>query len=557
MAKLLRFRALPFGPPSNPFLVSSVSLSSSSSGEKTCYHAKQSQSSSAIIRNKALCFLNCCKTSIHLFQIQAHLITSGLFQDTSFSGRLLKLSSRVIGDACYTFLICKSIDFPDAFCVNTVIKSYSCSNYHGRAVILYVEMLRDGNFYPNSFTFPPLISACSKLGCLNLGQMCQGHALKFGVDNVLPVQNSLVQFYACCRLMEVACKVFDEMLMKDVVTWNTIVGGFAKAGEMELAHKMFDAMPEKNVVSWNVMMTGYMDFRNPGNVLKLFREMIAQGLESNGSTMVQVVAACRRSNRLKEGKSVHGHLIKAFPCSNLIIAAAMVDMYSKCGRVDIARAIFDRMPIKNVVSWNAMILGYCIHGNPLDGIGLYSDMVDNMIKQNEGLNSNVDKVHWVQPDEITFIGILCACARLGMLAEGKKYFSDMIDVYKMKPNFAHYWCMANLMAKVGLVHEAMNILTNVSSDDDLSPEYSLWAGLFGSCRFLGDVMLGEKIAKDMIKQDPQNFSHYNLLVNIYALAGKWGEVASIKDAMKERGIKRVPCCNLKDLTEIVCNVKVG
>ncbi|KAL8517830.1 hypothetical protein ACS0TY_009224 [Phlomoides rotata] len=534
MAKLLRFRSLLFSHPSKPSF-SSISSSSSSSDANN-------------ITNRLLYFLGCCKSSIHLFQIQAHLITSGLLQDTSFAGRLLKLSSNIIHDSGYTLLIFRCVGFPDAFCVNTVIKSYSCSSYYTKAVVFYVEMLRGGNFYPNGFTFPPLISACAKLGCLRLGQMCHGHAAKFGVDNVLPVQNSLIHFYACCELMDVACKVFDKMPEKDLVSWNTIVDGYAKVGEMGVAHKLFDAMPVKNVVSWNVMITGYLNFRNPGNALKLLREMMALGFESNDTTMVQVIAACGRSNRLKEGKSVHGVLVRSSSSFRLIIDTTVIDMYCKCGRVDIARLMFDRMPSKNSVTWNVMILGHCIHGNPVDGLSLYSEMVDK-ISQKDG--------DWILPDELTFIGVLCACARLGMLEKGRNYLSQMIDVFHVKPNFAHYWCLANLMASVGLKQEAMNILKNIPSDEDKPPEYSLWAGLFGSCRFEGDVMLGEQIAKELIEEDPLNFSHYNLLVNVYAAAGRWEEVGWAKEIMKERGIRRIPCYSLKDLNEIVSNVEAG
>ncbi|CAA0821253.1 Pentatricopeptide repeat-containing protein [Striga hermonthica] len=552
MAKLLRFRTLPFAQPSKPFLLSSLSSSShphsSSTGEETPCHTKKNPSLSAHIRNRSLYFLNCCKTSAHLFQIQAQLITSGLFQDPSFAGRLLKLSSSVIGDLCYTVLIFRSIDFPDSFCVNTVVKSYSfCKNYE-KAVVFYVQMLRDGWFRPNCFTFPPLISACSKLGSLSLGQMCHGHALKFGVDGVLQVQNSLVHLYSCCRLMDDVRIVFDEMLTRDSVTWNTIIDGFAKVGEMGLAHQVFDAMPDKNVVSWNILMTGYMNFRNPGNVLKLFRQMTVVGFVGNGTTLVQVIAACGRSNRLKEGKSVHGHLVKQFSRFNLLVSTGLVDMYSKCGRVDAARVIFDKMPTKSTISWNAMILGHCIHGNPDDGLSLYKQMVDTKL---------VGHKNEVEPDDVTFIGVLCACARLGMLTEGKFYFSQMIDVFRLKPNFAHYWCMANLMARVGLLHDAMNVLMNIPTDGDgVDREYSLWATLLGSCRFLGDATSSEKIATALIERDPQNYLYYNLLVNIYALAGKWEEVARTKNVMRERGISKVPCCNLKDLNEIVCNVKV-
>lgn len=371
--------------------------------------------------------------------------------------------------------------------------------------------------------------------------MCHGHAAKFGVDNVLPVQNSLIHFYACCELMDVACQVFDKMPEKDLVSWNTIVDGYAKVGEMGVAHKLFDAMPVKNVVSWNVMITGYLNFRNPGNALKLFREMMGLGFESNDTTMVQVIAACGRSNRLKEGRSVHGALVKSSSSSfRLIIDTSVIDMYCKCGRVDIARLIFDRMPSKNAVTWNAMILGHCIHGNPVEGLSLYSEMVDK---------------HKHLPDEVTFVGVLCACAREGMLEKGRYYLSEMRDVFDVKPNFAHYWCLANLMASVGLKQEAINILKNIPSDEDRPPEYSVWAGVFGSCRFEGDVMLGEQIAKELIEEDPHKFSHYNLLVNVYTAGGRWEEVGQVKEIMKERGIRRVACCSLKDLNEIVSNVQ--
>ncbi|KAK4403800.1 Pentatricopeptide repeat-containing protein [Sesamum angolense] len=436
------------------------------------------------------------RSSNNLFQIQAHLITSGLFQDPSFSGRLLKLS---------------------------------LNGYHREAVDFYVDMLRG--------------------------------ALRFGVDNVLPVQNSLIHFYACCGLMDVAWKVFEGMLTKDSVSWNTIIDGFSKIGEMGLAHKLFDTMPTKNVVSWNVMMTGYLNFRKPGNALKLFREMVVQGFESNDTTAVNVIAACGRSSRLKEGRSVHGFLVKAFISLSLIIDTALIDMYSKCGRVDLAQAIFNRMPSKNLVSWNAMILGHCVNANPLDGLNLYSEMVDEIRCKDESAvkfdkNVKLDEVSFILPDEVTFIGILCACARKLMLTEGRDYLSQ-IDVFHVKPNFAHYWCMANLMANVGLMQEAVDILRNIPIDEDVSPESSLWAGLFGSCRFQGDVSLAEQIAKGLIAQDPQNFSHHNLLVNIYAAAGRWEEVARTKELMKGRGIKRVPCCSLKDLQEIVRIAKVG
>lgn len=390
--------------------------------------------------------------------------------------------------------------------------------------------------------------------------MCHGQAVKLGVSTVLPVQNSLIHFYACFGLMDVAQQVFGEMPARDLVTWNTIIDGFAKTGEMESAHKLFDAMLERNVISWNVMITGYLNFQNPGNALKLFREMVLKSFNGNDTTMVQVITACGRSHRLKEGRSVHGFLVKSFSSSSLIIDTAMIDMYGKCGKIDTAQLIFNRMPRKNLVSWNALILGHCIHGNPAEGLNLYAEMTGK-ISRNSRLDADIEvnfidadiEVNFILPDELTFIGVLCACARLGLLEEGKNHFYEMTNVFSIKPNFAHYWCLSNLMASVDLMQEALSILKNIPADEDVHQE---WAALFGSCRFEGDVMLGERIAKELIEQEPKNFSHYNLLVNVYAAAGMWGEVARTKTIMKERGIKRAPSCSLKDLKEIVSNAKV-
>ncbi|KAH6822020.1 hypothetical protein C2S53_014490 [Perilla frutescens var. hirtella] len=296
--------------------------------------------------------------------------TSELFRDPSFADRLLKLSSNLIKDFCYTLLIFKRVEFPDAFRVNTVIKKYFCSSNHAEAVIFYVKMLRGCGFYPNGFTFPPLISACAKLGCLSLGQMCHGHTVK------------------------------------DLVSWNTIVDGFAKVGEMGLAHRLFDEMLEKNVISWNVVITGYLNFQNPGNALKLFQKMIGQSFDSIDTTMVQVITACGRR--------------------------------------------------KNSVSWNAMILGHCIHGNPAEGLNLYEEMKER-IRRNDNLGIEIgsdfklSEGKWILPDELTFIGVLCACSHLGLLEDGRNHFSQMTDVFCIKLNFGHYWCLANLMANVGLM----------------------------------------------------------------------------------------------------------
>lgn len=514
-------------PPSSPFNSSASSDLNPTNLFKICFNRKQ------------------------LFQIQAHLITCGLFRKPYFQGRVLKCAAD-LGDLNYTILVFQCIQFPDTFCINSVIKAYACSNVPQEAVAFYFDMLRNG-FVPNSFTFAPLISSCAKAGCLASGRKCHGQATKNGVDCVLPVENSLIHFYACCELINLARRIFDEMPVRDLVSWNSIVDGFAKVGELDVAHQLFDKMPQRNVISWNVMITGYLNGGNPGCCLMLFRKMMRLGLRGSDTTVMSVFTACGRSARLKEGRSVHSYLIKRFVHSSLIIDTALIDMYSKCRRVDVAKLVFDRMSGRNLVCWNAMILGHCIHGNPEDGLTLYAKMLGTTCSRDEEtvLDNNV------KPDEITFAGILCACARSGLLIEGRTYFTQMFDLFSIEANFAHYWCMANLFAGVGLVQEALNIIRSMPVNEEESSQSLLWARLLGACRFEGSVILGEQIAKAVIELEPENSLCYALLLNVYAVAGQWEDVAKMKQMIKEQGIRKMAGCSLFDLKEVVHNLKFG
>ncbi|KAF9617461.1 hypothetical protein IFM89_036422 [Coptis chinensis] len=238
-------------------------------------------------------------------------------------------------------------------------------------------------------------------------------------------------------------------------------------------------------------------------------------------------------------------------------------MYSKCRRVDAARRVFDSMLVRNIVSWNAVILGYCIHGCPDDGISLFHEMTEIMHCDDDYGGGRKERKRskaaeqLVIPDEITFIGVLCACARGGLLSDGRSYFNQMSSVYNLKPKFAHYWCMANLYFGAGLVQEAEEVLRSMPGDEDGSSESSVWSRLLGSCRFRGDIELGERIAVHLIELEPQNSSHYSLLLNIYAVAGRWEEAAKVKTVMEENGMVKALGCSLVDLNEVVHDFTVG
>lgn len=409
-------------------------------------------------------------------------------------------------------------------------------------------------FFPNSYTFVPLVASCAKMGCIGSGKECHAQATKNGVDSVLPVQNSLIHMYACYGDVQLARVLFDGMLSRDLVSWNSIINGHMMVGELNAAHRLFDKMPERNLVTWNVMISGYLKGRNPGYAMKLFREMGRLGLRGNARTMVCVATACGRSGRLKEAKSVHGSIVRMSLRSSLILDTALIGMYCKCRKVEVAQIVFERMRERNLVSWNMMILGHCIRGSPEDGLDLFEVMI-SMGKMKHGVES--DETLRLLPNEVTFIGVLCACARAEMLDEGRSYFKQMTDVFGVKPNYAHFWCMANLLASVKLVGEAEEFLRSMAEfDGDMSCESLVWASLLGLCHFKRDVYLGERIAKLLVDMDPKNLTCYQFLLIIYAVSAQWENVSEVQKLVKERRLEIIPGSSLVDLKNIVHNFKV-
>ncbi|XP_064997780.1 pentatricopeptide repeat-containing protein At3g51320-like [Musa acuminata AAA Group] len=495
-----------------------------------------------------------CRSLRGLLQAHAHFLVTGLLHDSFAASRLLKAAAdSAAAPLSYTVLLFRSVPAPDAFCANVVLKALSLSLDPLLALPFFVANLRSG-FAPNSFTFPVLFSACARASSLDTGETCHGQAVKRGVDAVLHVRNSLVHMYATCGLVGCARMLFDEMSHRDTVSWNSMIDGYVTSGELNSARELFDEMPGRNVVSWNVMIGGYVKERNPEMGLELFRLMDKKGLKGNDKTMVSVVTACGRLGKLNGGRSIHAYYTRNFVDDNVIFGTALVDMYSRCRRVDVARRVFEEMPKRNLVCWNAMIVGHCIHGDPLDGLALFDKMVGEGCDTHEETNDSFHlETTGISPDEVTFIGLLCACAREGLLTQGKKYFEQMTKLYNLKPTFAHYWCMANLYGGLGLVEEAEEVLRGMPEDE----ESLALGGLLGFCRFRGELELGESIAKRLVELEPSNGSRYSLLQNIYVAAGKWEDAHKVKEMMRNREIRSMPGHRLVDLNEIVHNFKIG
>eukprot|EP00253_Pinus_taeda_P029285 PITA_29285 len=310
---------------------------------------------------------------------------------------------------------------------------------------------------PDSGSIVSVLRECSLLGALWKGKCIHAYVIRSGIVEDVNVGNSLVAMYAKCGSIDVALQFFDNMPKGDVVSWNAIIAGYSQNG------RAYEA-------------------------LRLFQQMRKDKMKPELTTMVSVLPSCAHLAALQQGKLIHGNILRNGLEMDVSTGNSLIDMYAKCGRLEIARRLFEKMPKRDVVSWNVMILGYGLHGQSKDAIALFSQLEQTGMK----------------PDDITFICIFSACSHAGLVYEGRKYFDGLNRNHCIRPRMEHYICMVDLLG----IH----------------------------C----NIELAKYVAKHHLKLESNNTGCYLLLSNIYAAAGRWHDAAKVRTMIKIKGLKKNP-----------------
>lgn len=321
--------------------------------------------------------------------------------------------------------------------------------------------------------------------------------------------------YAKLGLQEFARRVFDEMPVRDMPAWNSLLSGYAKAGMLQEALELFGWMPYKNVVSWTAMISGYSQNGQYENAVGMFLRMEQErDVGPNAVTIASVLPACANLGALELGERIEVYAKeKGYYLENLFVSNALLDMYARCGRIDQARRVFHEIGGKrNVCSWNSMIMGLAVHGKCQEALKFFHQM------QKEGS----------APDEVTFVAILVACMHGGLVSEGRELFKSMGGKYLVTPKLKHYGCMIDLLGRAGEVNEAYDLIQSMP----MKPDSVVWGALLGACSFCGQVELAEIAAKSLFELEPWNPANYVILSNIYASAGRWEGVADLRKYVK-------------------------
>ncbi|CAK9262806.1 unnamed protein product [Sphagnum jensenii] len=371
---------------------------------------------------------------------------------------------------------------------NSMILGYVKCGQGQRALEVYRKMPH-GVLEPNPVTYAGLLNACSSSGALEEGKRIHTQIVQSGIDSDVYMSNALIDLYAKCGSIEDAWTVFQRMSTHNVVAWNAMISGYVKCGQGQRA-------------------------------IELSRQMQLEGVEPDHVTFVGLLNACASIAALKEGKHVHDQIIESGCESDVFVANNLVHMYAKCGSIEDAQSVFDKMPTHNVISWNALLGGYAITGRGKEALQQFEQM------RQEG----------VAVDSVTFIALLTACSRAGLVNEGFCYFEIMGSVHGISATPEHYACMVDLLSRAGHLGEAENLVKTMSSE----PNSPVWKALLAACRVHGNEETGKQVAKRAVELDSTKAGSYVLLSNIYAAAGKWDLSRSIQRQRLSRGVRKEP-----------------
>lgn len=421
--------------------------------------------------------------------------------------------------------------------------------------------------------------------------MIYAQIFKLGFDLDCFVCNALISAFGYSGFMKSACQVFDESPEKDIVAWTALINGYVKnelpgealkcfvemgfkgavidgvtvasilraaamtgdycfgrcvhgfyveagrvrldgsvycalvdmyfkCGHCEDACKVFDEMPYRDVVSWTVVVAGFVQCNKYQDALCAFRSMLLDDIMPNKFTLTSVLSACAHLGALDQGRLVHQYIECNEVSLNAVLGTALVDMYAKCGCIGEALGVFENLRAKNVHTWTAMINGLAVHGDALGALNVFSCMLES------GL----------QPNEVTFLGVLGACSHGGFVDEGKRLFELMRRTYHLKPNMEHYGCMVDLLGRAGYLEDAKQIIDNMP----MKPSPGVLGALFGACLSHKDFVMGEHIGKILVNLQPNHSAGYALLANLYSMCRNWEAAAQVRKLMKGMQVEKTP-----------------
>ncbi|KAJ4954840.1 hypothetical protein NE237_011623 [Protea cynaroides] len=380
---------------------------------------------------------------------------------------------------------------------NVLISGYANSvDLEFHEVWRLVNLMQREGISPDTFTVSILLPLCGS----NTGKWDYGREIHcFVIRNELTLQSDV--HVGCC-----------------------LIDMYSKGGNIITGRRVFDQMSSKNVVAWTAMISGYVHNGGPVEALSLFREMYMKyEMEPNRVSLVSALPACGSLADLIAGKQIHSFAIRKDLYSEASLTNALIDMYSKCGSLVLARRVFDNDSCKDTISWSSMIAGYGLYGRGQEAIVLFNEMLQ----------------HGIKPDDIVLLGVLSACGRSGLVSEGLDIYNSAIIKYGILPTVEIYACVVDMLGRSGHLSQALDLIYKMP----MKPGPSVWGAFFGASVIHGNLEMQDLAYRSLVQLEPESPSNYISLSNVHASSQSWDVVAEVRMMMKERGLRKLPGCS--------------
>ncbi|KAH0466335.1 hypothetical protein IEQ34_006438 [Dendrobium chrysotoxum] len=465
--------------------------------------------------------LSRCSSLHHLQQIHAHLTTHPLLSPAPLLHSLIR-SAAAGGHLNYAGHLLQHFRPSSPIPWNFLIQAQSKSPSSGESIRLFRLMLALDSVCPDKYTYTFILTSCCREPSPLAGDASHAMALKSGFAFDLFVANSLVNMHSEFGRLYSAQRAFEQMPLKDSISWTNLIKGYAKQGKMDVARKLFDEMPQPNEVSWVILIAGYVKVGNYHDAVKLFNYMLQSSNDwPSEPVLVSVLSACTHIGALTQGRWIHAYIDKISLPMTVNITNALIDMYCKCGIIDSAKEVFGLALERDLLTWSCMISGLALHGSGDEALKVFREMV----------------AYGVQPDSIAVLGVLNGCSHSGLVDEGCSIFYRMSQSWGITPEIEHYGCLIDLLGRAGQLQKALGIIFKMP----VEPDIIIWRSLLSACRNYRNVELGERILDQIVRLDLTKQGGGHLLVsNLYAAAGRWEKVAKLRSRIRDGGEVQKP-----------------
>lgn len=367
---------------------------------------------------------------------------------------------------------------------------------------LFKEMQKEGVGVSQS-TYASVLRSCAGLSAIRLGSQLHAHALKADFRYDIIVGTATLDMYAKC-----------DCLLE--------------------ARKLFNSMPIHILQSYNAMIIGYARSYRGFEAFQIFQLLMKSGFGLDEISLSGAFSACAMMREYSAGIQVHGLAIKSIFGSNVCVENAILDMYGKCGALMEAHFVFEKMEIRDAVSWNAIIAAYEQNGNEEETLSLFVWML-----------------RWgVEPDDFTYGSVLKACAGRQALNSGMEVHNRVIksgmgfDLF-VGSAIVDMYCKCAKVEEAEKLHDRMEeqqtmvswntMISGFSSNEKseeaqkffsqmlemgVKPDSFTYATVLDTCANLATIGLGKQIHAQIIKHELQSDVFVSsTLVDMYSKCG--------------------------------------